>query len=443
MPTGLYLDSARLGLMPPRARRAHHEFVRLVAREGASAAVVDLLRGGFDGWPRGLRGRHPDLADWRGIGSFRQSVRSLAGAPDGSDVLLASHSRPLMQLAARLLCLRCRAILHTDLEWPPYLEILRSFAARHGRRLIEVPLRRLLFEDHVDAAELVGKVAGAFRREGAEGALLTAVTHDGIRLPVGPLAASLGDGGRQRFLVIDAAQALGHAPLRLGADPGDLYLGGCHKWVGSGLPLSVAVMPNPRTLHLVREVVGALSRRGSWDDPLSAFVGELSGDRRAIAGGTVNLAPLFTAAAAVSAQLARADPADDRLARRLENARLLALAAGDTGWRPLSPHPDHRSGILMLQGPPGRAGARDAGPVREAFRRRGVTLTAYDGGLVRASLPDDCWGDAVIREFASVLHGTLLDVDGVAGHRDYRSTPRPGARTRLPFEAGPRTPSPR
>ena len=32
--------------MPLRARRAHHDFVRLAAREGASAAVVDLLQGG-------------------------------------------------------------------------------------------------------------------------------------------------------------------------------------------------------------------------------------------------------------------------------------------------------------------------------------------------------------------------------------------------------------
>jgi hypothetical protein len=63
MPTGLYLDTARLGLMPPRARRAHQDFGRLVACEGASAAVADLLRGGFDSWPRALRSRYPDLGD--------------------------------------------------------------------------------------------------------------------------------------------------------------------------------------------------------------------------------------------------------------------------------------------------------------------------------------------------------------------------------------------
>src|SRR5262245_28549699 len=101
MPTGLYLDAARLGLPPPRARRAHLDFVRLVGREGASAAVTDLLRGGFDGWPRELRRRYPDLGDWRGIGAFLQALRVLTGAPPTAEVLLSSRSAPLMQLAAR------------------------------------------------------------------------------------------------------------------------------------------------------------------------------------------------------------------------------------------------------------------------------------------------------------------------------------------------------
>ncbi len=128
MPTELYLDSARLGLMPPRARRAQHDFVRLVGREGASAAVTGLLRGGFDSWPRELRSRYPDLGDWRGIGPLLQAIRVLTGAPQAAEVFLSSHSAPLMWFAADLLCRTCRVILHTDLEWPPYLEILRAEA---------------------------------------------------------------------------------------------------------------------------------------------------------------------------------------------------------------------------------------------------------------------------------------------------------------------------
>src|SRR4051794_14264293 len=147
MPTELYLDTARLGLMPPRARRAHHDFVRLVGREGASVAVSDLLREGFDSWPRDLRCRYPDLSDWRGVGPFLQALRDLMGAPHTAEVFLASHSAPLMELAARLLCRSCRVILHTDLEWPPYLEILRAETRRLGRSLVRIPVRELLIGD--------------------------------------------------------------------------------------------------------------------------------------------------------------------------------------------------------------------------------------------------------------------------------------------------------
>src|SRR5262245_58010702 len=139
MQTGLYLDAARLGLMPARARRASNDFLRLVGREGASAAVIDLLQAGFDGWPRHLRSRYPDLGDWRGIGPFLQTLRVLTGAPPVAESFLSSHSAPLMGLAACLLCRACRVILHTDLEWPPYVEVLRAEARRLDRKLVTVP----------------------------------------------------------------------------------------------------------------------------------------------------------------------------------------------------------------------------------------------------------------------------------------------------------------
>src|SRR3954451_20556243 len=167
MPTELYLDTARLGLMPPRARRAHHDFVRLVGREGASAAVVDLVRGGFDDWPRESRCRYPDLGDWRGRGPFLQALRVLTGAPQAAEVFLSSHSAPLMELAARLLCRFCRVILHTDLEWPPYLEILRAEVRRRGRRLVSVPTREALIAERAESGELIELLARAYNRSEA------------------------------------------------------------------------------------------------------------------------------------------------------------------------------------------------------------------------------------------------------------------------------------
>lgn len=394
MPSGLYLDSARLGLMPPRASRAHHDYVRLVGREGASVAVTDLLRGGFGSWPRGLRCRYPDLGDWRGIGPFLQALRVLCGAPEPAEVLVSSHSAPLMRLAAHLLCLTCRVILHTDMEWPPYLDILRAEAVGQGRRLVEAPVRELLLEDRANRADLIERIAREARRSGADGLFLTEITSDGIRMPLAPLAASLSNSGAPRFIVVDAAQVFGHVPLEVRCGPGDLYLGGCHKWVGSGLPLSVAVAPRRRTRKLVRDAAESLLAENRLDDPLLSFTRGLTADRLGPVGGTVNLGPLFPAAAAVGAELGHADSASIRYTRRLDQRRVLSQVAHEAGWEPITPHPDHQSGILLL-----RTALREARDVtsewlQKSFRNRGVTLTGYPGGIVRASLPGNgCAGD--------------------------------------------------
>ena len=57
MPTDLYLDTARFGLMLPAAQRAHVDFARVCGGEGGSSHLDELLRGGSEAWPEGLRRR--------------------------------------------------------------------------------------------------------------------------------------------------------------------------------------------------------------------------------------------------------------------------------------------------------------------------------------------------------------------------------------------------
>src|SRR4051812_39559175 len=116
MPGPLYLDTARLGLMRTAAQRANRNFARLCGREGASPRFERLLRDGLDSLPGRLNGRHPGLADWRGIGRLKESLRRLVASPPDAEVLLAHRSTQLMKLAARALFRRCRRVLHTDLE---------------------------------------------------------------------------------------------------------------------------------------------------------------------------------------------------------------------------------------------------------------------------------------------------------------------------------------
>ena len=47
MPARLYLDTARLGRMSPRAQRAQIDFVRLAGEEGCTLYWERFLRDGF------------------------------------------------------------------------------------------------------------------------------------------------------------------------------------------------------------------------------------------------------------------------------------------------------------------------------------------------------------------------------------------------------------
>ncbi len=67
MATQLYLDTARHGLMSPRAQQANHDLARLFGTEGSSALFDDFLRLGCDAWPGALRARYPGLSDWQGV----------------------------------------------------------------------------------------------------------------------------------------------------------------------------------------------------------------------------------------------------------------------------------------------------------------------------------------------------------------------------------------
>lgn len=67
MATTLYLDTARLGRMSPRAQAADMAFTRLAGEVGCSARFDDLLYRGFRAWDASLQSRFRGLSDWRGI----------------------------------------------------------------------------------------------------------------------------------------------------------------------------------------------------------------------------------------------------------------------------------------------------------------------------------------------------------------------------------------
>ncbi len=126
----------------------------------------------------------------------------------------------------------------------------------------------------------------------------------------------------------------------------------------------------------------------------------------------MNLAPLFPAAAAVSAQLGRADSAGCRYELRIKNRSVLTQAVRDAGWQPLVTHADHQSGILLIQSSLDLARGADPDTLRGCFRRHGVTLTAYPGGLLRASLPDLEWTDERLGTAIAAFHRVGMELTG-------------------------------
>ena len=215
MPTRLYLDTARLGLMSASAQQIHIDFVRFVGEEAASLYFDQFLRTGVRDWPASLRRRFPALQAWQGISHLKDDLRRPVGASAQSNVLLASRSAQLMKLAAKLLFRLCRNVLVTDLSWPSYRQILKRVGGTAENRLTTLQLRRSLLRDQVPQDEVIERIAQHFVRTACDGLFLPAVDNLGIRLPIEQIVRSIEKRAELRFVVVDGAQAFGHTPLEL------------------------------------------------------------------------------------------------------------------------------------------------------------------------------------------------------------------------------------
>jgi hypothetical protein len=389
VPTELYLDTARFGLATRGALRAQLDYVRLSAGSGGSRDVEELLLQGFDAWPKRLQYRYGGLADWRGITRLKESLRSFAGAPGASDVLLANRSAQLMKLAARALFLRCRKVLHTDLEWPGYLALLDEERRRTKGELLCLPVRSAVYREKLSARELTALAVRQYRRQGCDGLFLSSVTFQGARLPVLAILECLSRGTPPRLVVVDGAQAFAHVPEPL-ADM-DLYLAGCHKWLRAGHPLGIAFAPRLGSAGFLRATREEMVRAGELDDPLLSFSEGVEEKKLEAFTETVDVAPLFPTAAVVSGPGAGREGLANALAARVDNAEVLAEIARSAGWRPLLADLRLYTGILLLEA---RSPAVQSAPpdeVRAAFQEQRISLTTYGGGILRVCVPERAW----------------------------------------------------
>jgi len=394
MTSTLYLDTARLGRMCPEAQAADRDFARFAGDEGCSLYFEQFLRWGYTALPPSLGHRYPGLSFWAGVTAFKNDLKMVLCLPRHRKALVASRSAQLVRLAARLLCDRCENVLVTDTEWPAYMKALAAECQRKGRRLTTVPMREAILRDRIAQDEAIDRLADHYRRHDCDGLFLSAVSYQGIQLPIRQFVETLGEREKPRFVVVDGAQALNHIPLRLGEEYCDLLLAGCHKWLRAYQTLGLAFCCRRSAEPLVAEVCADMQSAGELDDPLLAFTTQLEGETADSYSETVNLTPMFTAAAAVRRMLSSPHAKRDELLGQVANADRLADVARQSGWWPARPALPMQSGVLLLY--PRRQDTRIAPPnvVRERFLASGVALTVYDGGTVRASLPDCAFAGA-------------------------------------------------
>jgi hypothetical protein len=175
------------------------------------------------------------------------------------------------------------------------------------------------------------RLAGHYHRLDCDGLFLSAVTYHGVQLPVRQLIEALGPGTRPRFVVIDGAQALNHVPLGLADEYSDLLLAGCHKWLRAYQPLGLAFCCRRSSERFVAENQREMLASGELDDPLLTFTAQLELGATESYSETVNLSPMFTAAAAVRRMLSSPRAKRQELAMQMTNADRVAdqaLAAG-------------------------------------------------------------------------------------------------------------------
>ena len=387
MPTRLYLDSARMGLLSERARLAHLDYVRLAATEGCSLYFSRLLENGYQDWPAKIQAEYTALEDWQGVPELEAGLRHLCAAPATTELLLSHRTAQLMKLAVHELCRRCRRVLVSDLTWPSYRMIFEAERGRRRTGVSTVAVRSRLGPEKMAAEDVVEQFARDYDNMGCDGLYIPVVSHDGIRLPVDRICTRLNDVRPLQFVVLDGAQAIGHVPDELGLAHCDVFVAGTHKWLQGHVPMGVALLPRSDSAHGIQRALQRLSQDGPIDDPLLAFTQQLKAQSLQRFSETVSLASLFTCRAAIADGVTSPKAVSQKLRVRIANADRVRALAHACRWAVLPRLLPN--GIVMLRSSCPVVRGADPGWVREFFAGLSVSLSSYESGVVRLAMSSD------------------------------------------------------
>ena len=310
-----------------------------------------------------------------------------------------------MELAAISQFRVCRRVLTTDLSWPAYGEILRRQASSRHALVELIPLRQSILFDRMSSSELVDQIANAYVDRGCDGLFVPAVDNLGVQLPVRLIVRAIESRLSKEigFVVVDGAQAIGHVPLDLCHDTCDVLVAGCHKWLRAYLPMGLAFYGRRRSRFIIDQTLSATLKYRQIDDPLLKFIRQIETNDSNGYLETTNISPLFSCCGATADLAHSTDRIREANAIRSRNADRILNATSGTDWKWLRPDDGLRSSVVLLHSQ--RRSVRSADPesVRAAFRHAGISLSNYDAGMLRLSMPDESLNDESIDQIRRSL----------------------------------------
>lgn len=375
-----------MGKMAPSAQWALQDFVRVAGEEGCTLYFERFFQDGFSAWPASYQNRYSGLRCWGGVAELKTALATFAGLPADSRPFLAGRSTNLMKLAANLLFQGGKRVLVTDLTWPSYAKIFKREARKANGRIAPLQTRSAILRGEISGATLIDVMLKRLVATRCDGMFLPAISHDGISLPIEEVIPAIRKLAPSCFIVVDGSQAFGQAPLNLSRAPCDFYLAGCHKWLGSHLPLGIGFCPNPATQAEIHQRCADRLEAQKLDDPLLAFLTSIETGRMRRFTETVNLSPLFSCRGALEDQFIEG-PIAGRFRRRMTNAGLVQRIARMTQWIPLLPDREFQSAGVLLQAKSPAIREWTPSYLRDRFLARGIALTCYDRGVIRLSMP--------------------------------------------------------
>lgn len=380
MTDSLYFDTARLGQITPRARKALCELFRYGGDRGSTRDFDDLLLGGFQTWPSHLQENYPGLAVWPGLAGLKQRMKRQAKAHPNSRVVLANRSSQLMRFTSQLVFGPCINVLITDCTWPNYERILRRNLGHTGRRITKIAVRRSILCGELSKQELVERIAGSFVAAQCDGLFLPAVDNLGVVFPIKEIVQAVAKRAEIRFVAVDGAQAFCQTAIELAQDYCDFFFTGCHKWLGAFQPMGVGFYGHRRSAGYIETRLRQALDLGRIDDPLLAFSEDLLSGKTSAFGETVNLASLFSCSGAILDRQADLGIREQNLDSCLDTIPV-------EHYRVLNPVAELRAAVLLLQvRSPNNRGSGSS--LRKALEKQGLIASCYEDGLVRLAMPN-------------------------------------------------------